>query len=66
MEQDLHRDVVARQLETLAGLEENPIAVEPGLALQNSYIRATAAADAGAGTLPVQNLGIDLDNQRFS
>jgi hypothetical protein len=47
-EQNLHRDVVARQLETLAALREQAVA-EPRLVLQDSYIRP-AAADAGAGT----------------
>jgi hypothetical protein len=50
LEQNLHRDVVARQLETLVALREQPNAAEPGLVLHNSYIRPAAAADAGAGT----------------
>lgn len=64
MEQDLHRDVVARQLETLAALEEQPTAAEQGLALQNSYIRPAAAADAGAGTYSTHD--ISLDDHCFS
>lgn len=65
MEQDLHRDVVARQLETLAALEENITdADEPGLDLHYSYIRPAAAADAG--THPAQTLDIDFGSHRFS
>ena len=64
MEQDLHRDVVARQLETLAALEERPRAAEPGLALQDSYIRPAAAADAGAGTHSAHD--INLGDHHFS